>query len=310
MDMVTDVAPAQVAAVRRFNRFHTLLVGALNEGLLQSPYSLPQVRVLLEVAHAGGIAATDLALRLRMDTGYLSRLVAGLEAEGLVRRTPDAADGRRLELRLTDAGRTAFDGLARASAAEVEALLAPLPPADRRHLVAAMARIERLLGAAATQAPFVLRGPEPGDMGWVVHRQAVLYAREYGWDWTFEALVAEIVAGFVKAHDPKRERCWIAEQEGQVVGSVFLVRGDETTAKLRLLYVEPRARGRGLGAHLVDECLRFAERVGYRRMTLWTNANLLAARRIYEAKGFRLVEESPHRSFGHDLIGQNWELDL
>ncbi len=302
-----------IDAVRQFNRFHTRLVGALNEHLLDSDYSLPQVRVLYEVAHAPRDApatASGLAQALRVDAGYLSRLLAGLEAEGLIRRTPSADHAKRLQLGLTDRGRRTFAKLDAASATEIAALLQPLSTRERRELVGAMARIRRLLGDTVRERTFVLRDPEVGDLGWIVHRQARLYAKEYGWDWTFEALVADIVASFVRNFRPERERCWVAECEGEVVGSVFVVRDDDDTAKLRLLYVEPSARGLGLGRRLVDECLRFAAAKGYRRVVLWTNDVLVSARRIYEAAGFTLVEQQPHRSFGKDLVGQVWARDL
>jgi DNA-binding MarR family transcriptional regulator/GNAT superfamily N-acetyltransferase len=311
-DPASDAAvPAdRIAAVRRFNRFHTRLVGALNESLLASPFPLPQVRVLYEIAHDEGVFATDLARRLDVNPGHLSRLIASLEDAGLVTRAPSEGNGKRLALSLTDQGRETFAGLNTASAQEVAELLAPLPDPDQRRVVGAMATIERLLGGPSEDTTFILRDPVPGDLGWIVHRQAALYAHEYGWDWTFEALVARIAGEFIDNFDPAGERCWVAEREGAIVGSVFVVRQDDETAKLRMLYVEPSARGLGLGRRLVDECLRFAREKGYTRMVLWTNANLHAARRIYETAGFRLTNEEPHHSFGHDLIGQTWELDL
>lgn len=300
----------RIAAVRRFNRFHTRLVGALNEGLLASSFPLVQVRVLYEVANSEGVSASDLARRLGLDSGYMSRLIAGLEEKELLARSPAEDNARRLELRLTDRGRAIFAELNEASAKEVAALLAKLSEEEQRQLVGAMARIERLLGERTGAITFILRDPVPGDMGWIVHRHGALYAQEYGWDWTFEALVAEIVADFVKTHDPARERCWVAERESEVVGSVFIVRQDDQVAKLRLLYVEPSARGLGLGRQLVDECLRFARTKRYRRMVLWTNSVLVSARRIYEAAGFQLTAEEPHHSFGCDLVGQTWEREL
>lgn len=303
----------EIAAVRRFNRFHTRLVGALNEHLLASDYSLPQVRVLYEIANAGedrSPSARELGEVLRMDTGYLSRVVSGLEGDGLIARTPSADNAKRLALTLTAEGHRVFDGLNAASAEEVAALLEPLSETERGQLVGAMHRIRRLLGDAPVKRTFVLRDPAPGDIGWIAHRQGLLYAHEYGWDWTFEALVAEIVGQFAKEFIPGRERCWVAEMEGEVVGSVFVVRQDDETAKLRLLYVDPAARGLGLGRRLVDECLGFARGAGYRRIVLWTNDVLVSARRIYEATGFSLIEEEPHRSFGQDLVGQVWGRDL
>ncbi|MDP0926942.1 bifunctional helix-turn-helix transcriptional regulator/GNAT family N-acetyltransferase [Paracoccus onubensis] len=315
MNMIQDENPSdsEIASVRLFNRFHTRLVGALNDRLLASDYSLPQVRILYEIANARPDAppsARELGKALRMDTGYLSRIVSGLEGEGLVMRTPSSDNAKRLALTLTDRGAAVFNGLNAASAEEVAALLAPLSKTERSQLVGAMHRIRRLLGDDPDDRTFILRDPRPGDLGWIMHRQGMLYAREYGWDWTFEALVAEIVGQFVKEFAPDRERCWIAEMEGEVVGSVFVVRQDDETAKLRLLYVDPAARGRGLGRRLVEECIRFAQAKGYRRMVLWTNDILISARRIYEAAGFTLIEEEPHHSFGKDLVGQVWGRNL
>ncbi len=304
---------ADIAGVRAFNRFHTRLVGALNERLLASEYSLPQVRVLYEIANAAPgtpPSQRELGETLRMDAGYLSRIVTGFESEGLVDRTPSSNNAKRLQLSLTDAGREVFARLDAASAAEVATLLALLSEAERRQLIGAMARIRRLLGDRTDDKPFILRDPLPGDLGWVVHQQGRLYAREYGWDWTFEGLVAGIVGAFVGNFIPEKERCWIAEWEGEIVGSVFVVRQDDHTAKLRLLYVDASARGRGLGRRLMDESIRFARANGYRRMVLWTNDVLVSARRIYEAAGFELVEEEPHHSFGKDLVGQVWGRDL
>ena len=307
------MSSSDIDAVRAFNRFHTRLVGALDEHLLQSDYALPQVRVLYEIAHAPRerpACASDIAAALRLDAGYLSRLVAGLEADGLVERRSSPDNARRMSLRLSERGRECVARLEQASASQVDGLLAPLTPPQRRTLVGSMRAIRSLLGDAPGDATLLLREPEPGDMGLVVSRQARLYAEEYGWDAGYEALVAEIVAGYLRDFDPAKERCWIAERDGEMVGSVFVVRQDDEVARLRLLYVDPVARGLGLGRRLVDECLRFARARGYRRMVLWTNDCLVAARRIYQAAGFRLTAEEPHRSFGKDLVGQTWELDL
>ncbi|HEX5738687.1 MAG TPA: bifunctional helix-turn-helix transcriptional regulator/GNAT family N-acetyltransferase [Hydrogenophaga sp.] len=304
---------AQTHAVREFNRFHTRLVGALNESLLDSGYTLPQVRVLYEVGHAprgAAPSARELGDLLRVDTGYLSRLLAELEGEGLLRRSPSPDNAKRLQLTLTADGREVFAALNAASAKEIAGLLKPLSEQERREVVVAMARIRRLLGDTPPDRSFTLRAPEPGDMGWIVHRQARLYAEEYGWDWTFEGLVAEIAGKFVRQFQPEAERCWVAERQGEVVGAVFVVREDEHTAKLRMLYVEPSARGLGLGRRLVDECLRFASAKGYRRMVLWTNEVLVAARRIYQTAGFELIEQTPHHAFGKDLVGEVWARDL
>ena len=302
---------APVDAVRRFNRFYTRRIGVLQEGLLQSPFSLAEARVLYELAHRDGPAAAELGRDLGLDAGYLSRILRGLRRRGLVDRHPSEADGRRSLLGLTRRGRAAFATLDERSRREVGAMLDALPPPGPGRLVEAMGTIERLLGGAPQPAsPYVLRPPQPGDMGWVVHRHGVLYAQEYGWDERFEALVAEIVARFVKTFDPKRERCWIADADGEALGSVLLVKQSRTVARLRLMLVEPRARGMGIGTRLVGECIRFARQAGYRKVTLWTNSVLLAARHIYEQAGFRLVHEEKHHSFGHDLVGETWDLKL
>ncbi|MBX3610615.1 MAG: bifunctional helix-turn-helix transcriptional regulator/GNAT family N-acetyltransferase [Hydrogenophaga sp.] len=306
-------APADIDAVRQFNRFHTRLVGALDEHLLASPLALPQLRVLYEVAKAprqAPMSARAIAEALQMDPGHLSRVVAALEGMGLIERTPAADHGKRLELRPTAEGRQLFAKVDAASAKEVAALLAPLSPAERRELVGAMARVRQLLGDTPASSTVILREPVPGDMGWIVHRQARLYAEEYGWDWTFEGLVAEIAGRFVQQFQPGLERCWVAEREGSVIGAVFVVRADEHTAQLRMLYVDAAARGLGLGRRLVDECIRFAQAAGYRRMVLWTNDILTAARHIYEATGFVLEREERHQSFGKDLNGQYWAREL
>lgn len=307
------VRDEDVAAVRQFNRFHTRLVGALNERMLATDYTLAQVRILHELACARPDAlpsARELGDVLQMDAGYLSRLLSGLESDGLLVRTPSPENAKRLALALSDRGCEVYAGLNEASTREVGALLAPLSQEERSQVTGAMARIRRLLGDTPDTRTFILRDPRPGDLGWIVHRQAALYAKEYGFDWTFEGLVSEIVGKFIAEFDPAHERCWIAEMEGEIVGSVFVVRQDEEVAKLRMLYVDPAARGRGLGRALVDECLRFARGAGYRRMVLWTNDILVSARRIYEAAGFELLEEERHRSFGKDLVGQIWGRNL
>jgi DNA-binding MarR family transcriptional regulator/GNAT superfamily N-acetyltransferase len=302
-----------VSAVRRFSRFYTRRIGLLHEGLLGGTLSLTEARVVYELAQRGNSTATELGGELGLDAGYLSRILRGFEERGLVDKRPSEVDGRRTVLSLTAAGRESFAAMDARSRDEVGAMVARLSAAERRQLADALGAAETLLGGSTEPpppVPYILRPPRVGDMGWIVHRQGVLYAQEYGWDETFEALVAEIVAGFVRGFDPKRENCWIAEREGIAVGSVFLVRQSDAVAKLRLLYVEADARGLGIGKRLVEECVRFARRVGYARITLWTNDVLVAARRIYREAGFRLVEEEPHRSFGHDLVGQNWELEL
>jgi DNA-binding MarR family transcriptional regulator/ribosomal protein S18 acetylase RimI-like enzyme len=300
-----------VDAVRRFNRFYTRQIGVLQEGLLKSPFSLAEARVLYELAHRDQPTAAALCKDLGLDAGYLSRILRGFERGGLIDRRPSTADGRQNLLALTLDGRAAFGRLEQATRGQVGAMLGVLPEDGRRRLLDAMRTIETLLGAGtALRAPYLLRPQQPGDLGWIVHRHGVLYADEYGFDARFEALVAEIVTQFGRHHDPGRERCWIAERDGVPVGSVLLARQSDEVAKLRLLLVEPEARGLGIGARLVGECERFARRAGYRKITLWTNSVLHAARRLYEKAGYRRVHEEPHRSFGQELVGETWELML
>lgn len=300
-----------VAAVRGFNRFYTQKIGVLREGLSGSRFSLAEARLLYELAQRERPTASELGRDLGLDTGYLSRLLHGLQRQGLIARDPAAGDRRRRHLTLTAAGRDAFAPLDRAARGEIAALLAPLAIDGQRRLVAAMRDIEGLLGRpAGAAAPAVLRPPRPGDLGWVVGRHGALYAEEYDFDARFEALVAEVAAAFGKSFDPQCERCWIAEEDGIPAGSVFLVRDGGDRGQLRLLLVEPWARGHGLGRRLVGECVAFARATGYRRLRLWTQSILVAARRIYRDAGFRLVRSRPHRSFGCDLIGEDWELEL
>jgi DNA-binding MarR family transcriptional regulator/N-acetylglutamate synthase-like GNAT family acetyltransferase len=308
--MATPADP-RVDAVRRFNRLYTRRIGALRPGLLDSPFSLAEARLLYELAHRERPAAAELARDLGLDAGYLSRLLRGLERRRLISRERSQSDARQSLLSLTAAGRRTFATLDTRSSAEVRAMLGKLSAAGQRRLVEAMRDVERLLGAAPEpKVAYLLRPHRPGDMGWVVHRHAALYAQEYGWDERFEALVAKIVAKFIDDFDPKRERCWIAERDGAIVGSAFLVKRSPTIAQLRMLYVEPDARGLGIGKRLVDECERFAREKGYKKIVLWTNSILHAARHIYEAAGYRLVAAEPHHSFGHRLVGQTWELKL
>ncbi|MFZ5824946.1 MAG: bifunctional helix-turn-helix transcriptional regulator/GNAT family N-acetyltransferase [Bacillota bacterium] len=303
--------PQRVEAVRRFSRFYTGKIELLNEGLLRSPFSLAEGRVIYELAHRERSTATELSAALSMDPGYLSRILSRFSRRGLVHREPSKADGRQSLLRLTEKGQDAFALLNARSRAQIEELLNPLSPAEQNRLVEAMATIEELLGEKpAPKVPYIIRPHQPGDLGWVVQRHGALYAAEYGWDERFEGLVASIVADFVGNFDPQRERCWIAEREGENVGSVFLVKQSETVGKLRLMLVEPKARGLGIGTRLVDECLRFARRVGYRKITLWTDSILLPARRLYARAGFCLVHEERHCSWGPDLVGETWELEL
>jgi DNA-binding MarR family transcriptional regulator/N-acetylglutamate synthase-like GNAT family acetyltransferase len=307
---VARVEDPSVAAVRRFNRLYTQRIGVLREGHLDSPLSLAEVRVLYEIAHREQPTAADIRRALALDAGYLSRILRRFQTQRLVTRRPAPNDRREALLALTPSGHRLFGTLDTRANTEMRQMLETLAPGARRELVGAMERAERAILGAEEPAPVVIRPPRVGDLGWIVHRHGVLYAQEYGWDERFEALVAEIVARFVKELKPERERCWVAERGGEIVGSVFLVEHTRTVGKLRLLYVEPSARGAGIGRRLVDECLAFARAAGYRHVMLWTNSVLHAARRIYERAGFRLVEEKPHRDFGPRLIGQIWRARL
>lgn len=303
-----------VQAVRRFTRFYTAALGTLEEGLLRSPLSLPEARLLYESARSEEPTATGIAQRLRLDLGYVSRLLSRLEERKLIRRKSSETDARQSLIVLTAAGRKLFAKLDRRSSVQVEAMLAPLTEEELGTLVRSMGAIEAMLGGeeAAAGKPFVLRTHRPGDMGWVVWRQGLLYAREYGWDERFEAVAARIVADFVDQYEPERERCWIAEREGEPVGCVFLVRerAAERTARLRLLHVEVAARGLGLGKALVHQCTEFARQAGYRRIVLWTNSVLTVARHLYESEGYRLVAAEERENFGKKLTSQTWELTL
>jgi len=301
----------RIDSVRRFNRFYTRRIGALNEHLLQSDFSLGEVRVLYEIAHQSAPTAAAIASQLSVDRGYLSRLLASLRKRGIVRGTTSARDARESILSLTPKGARIFGGLDRAADAEVGAMLRELSVPGQARLLEAMGAIGQLLGEARATAPaFTLRKHRAGDGGWVVQRHGELYAREYGWNLAFEALVAEIVADFLRDFDPECERCWITEQNGVRIGCVFLVRRSKTVAQLRLLLVEPDARGMGVGQRLVQECIAFSRQAGYRKIMLWTNDVLVSARRIYESEGFRLVEEERHDTFGKPLTSQTWELLL
>jgi DNA-binding MarR family transcriptional regulator/GNAT superfamily N-acetyltransferase len=308
----------RIEAIRQFNRFYTRQMGVLNQGLLDSPFSLAEVRLLYELAARDSPTATELGRDLVIDAGYLSRLLRGLERRGLASRQPAPGDRRQRRLRLTPKGRRAFAALDAKADRQVETWLRDLPAPNQTRLVEALEAVQQQLDPGSEQSTrkrgiIVLRPPQVGDMGWIVYRHGALYAREYGWDQRFEALVARIVADFIEQFDPAKERCWIAEgDDGEILGSVFLVKHPERpdTAKLRLLLVEPAARGHGLGRRLVTECTRFATQVGYRRITLWTNHVLDAARHLYEEAGYRLVQEEPHQLFGEGLRGQTWELEL
>jgi DNA-binding MarR family transcriptional regulator/N-acetylglutamate synthase-like GNAT family acetyltransferase len=305
------VGDANVDAVRSFNRFYTGQIGVLRERMPDSPFSLTEARVFFELAHRKNPTATELAGELRLDAGYLSRILRKFEKRGFVSRKASTTDGRRSHLLLTRTGRKAFVPLDGGASREAGAMLARLSTAEQRRLVKAMCTIETLIGQR-TEAPasYLLRPHRPGDMGFIIHLHGALYAREYGWDERFEALVAEIAAKFIQSFDAKRERCWIAEKDGAIVGSVFLVKQSEGVAKLRLLIVDPAARGLGIGNRLVTECVNFARQAGYKTITLWTQQELRAAQHIYEKIGFRLVREEPHCQFGIPMVGQIWELTL
>jgi len=373
-----SISAEQIARVRAFNRDYTRRIGVLADGLLDSPYSLTEVRVMYEIAHRNGITAAELADELDLDRGYLSRLLKGFETQRLLARQASQEDGRRQHLRLTPAGRRVFEPLERRSQEQVEAMLADLDEGRRGAVLKAMEVIQSALGGTSGQdhavreplaarhgvvsgraddiarkgtgrrdegdasrhrrdvagghesdareqsgvgreeshaqahdrAPVTFRTHRPGDMGWVVHRHGEVYFREYGWTEEFEALVAEITVEFIRKLDPARERCWIAEYDGQRVGCIFLVAKDATTAKLRLLLVEPDARGLGVGRTLVTECVKFAREAGYRKIVLWTQENLNAARHLYSQAGFQVTGREPHLSFGHDLFAETWELEL
>jgi len=299
-----------VATVRDFNRFYTNVIGVLRGGLLDTPYTLTEARVLFELAQRDAVEVTGLRRELDIDAGYLSRILGRFESDGLVSRERSGTDARRQVIRLTPAGRDAYTVLDERSSAEITTMLDPLGSAQRQRLAGAMTTIREVLDGTARPRAYLVRPPRPGDLGWVIARNAAIYADEYGWDDSYEALVARIVADYVADRDPAREAAWIAELDGVPVGCVFCVRRDDETAQLRLLLVEPAARGLGIGARLVDECLAFAKRSGYRNIMLWTNDVLAGARRIYERAGFALRTEEPHHSFGRDLVGQTWWKEL
>jgi DNA-binding MarR family transcriptional regulator/GNAT superfamily N-acetyltransferase len=299
-----------IQAVRRFNRFYTAQIGVLREAY-SGPFSLTEVRVLYELAHTQGSKATDLGRDLGLDPGYLSRILGQFQRKRLISRSESRSDKRQQLIALTTKGRRVFSEINARTNSEIGALLRRITDSERQKLTQSMASIESVLWPSTAQrTPYLLRPHRPGDMGWIVHRHGVLYAEEYGWDGRFEALVAEIVGEFIPNFDPKREQCWIAERDGEIVGSVFLVKRSKTVAKLRLLYVEPKARGVGIGLRLVQECIDFARRAGYRTITLWTQRNLTAARHIYRKTGFKRVESKHQSLFGHKLVSETWELQL
>jgi DNA-binding MarR family transcriptional regulator/N-acetylglutamate synthase-like GNAT family acetyltransferase len=303
------------AAMRAFNRFYTQKIGVLDATPLGGPFSLTEGRVLYELAHRNAPTASELCRDLALDRGYLSRILSRFEKKGLVERSPSKVDGRQNHVAFTEKGAAKFCEIDRAWQAATENLIAPLPKRDRRSVVSAMGRIRSLLdgeakAGVAAAARVVLRPPRPGDMGWIVQRHGAVYGAEYGWNNEFEALVAEIVAAFIRNYDPAREHCWIAERDGAPAGCVFLLKETEEVGRLRLLFVDPSARGHGIGRKLVEACIDEARKVGYKKLTLWTNDVLVSARRIYQAAGFHLVKEWPDRKFGKDLVGQDWDLEL
>jgi DNA-binding MarR family transcriptional regulator/predicted GNAT family N-acyltransferase len=301
----------EIAAVRAFSRFYTRKLGVLDQHLLKSPFSLSEARVLYELAHRDDLSAKEIGAELGLDAGYLSRIMQNFDDSGLISRKPLASDRRQHRLSLTAKGRQAFAKLDRSSHDEVAVLLGRLDTAERGRLLNAMTTIEHALEGEADMRPaFLLRSHRPGDIGWVVSRHGAVYAQEYGWDISFEALVAEIAAQFIKSYDPSCEHCWIAEVNGEPAGSIFLVKGEDRVAKLRLLLVEKKARGLGIGRALTEQCIRFARESGYKSITLWTQSVLVAARDIYHRAGFRRVAEEKHHSFGVDLVGETWELKL
>ena len=308
-------AEQQIAAVRRFNRYYTRQIGVLRKTFLDSPYSLGEARVLYEVASRRAPTASDIARSLDLDAGYLSRVLRNFERRGLIRRQPSSKDARQSHLTLTARGQKSFTPLDARSQRDTAAMLAKLEPADRARLIAAMTAIEGLLGGApaaeaAPQRNYILRPPRPGDFGWIVKRHAELYAQEYLWREPFEGVCAQIVADFVNKYDANRERCWIAESNGENVGTVMLVNDGDGVARLRLLLVEPRARGLGTGARLTDEAVRFARGAGYRKITLWTHSVLTAARHIYQGAGFKLMRSEEHQSWGQPVVSEHWDLEL
>jgi DNA-binding MarR family transcriptional regulator/GNAT superfamily N-acetyltransferase len=301
--------PDRIAAVRRFNRFYTQRIGVLREPWLDSPFSLTEARVLYEIGQRAGVTASEIGDELGLDAGYLSRMLRRFHKDGLVRKQVSPDDGRQTLLSMTARGRKAFAPLETHARAQVGAMLEQLAPDGQDRLVSAMSTVETLLAAGPTRG-FILREPRAGDFGWIVTRHAVLYAQEYGWTENFEGVCAQIVADFVNNFDPKYERAWIAERDGAPVGSILLAKDTAEVARLRLLLVEPSARGLGVGKRLTDECVAFARACGYRRITLWTHRVLTAARHIYEQAGFRLTSSEARRSWGQDVVSEHWDLEL
>jgi DNA-binding MarR family transcriptional regulator/GNAT superfamily N-acetyltransferase len=306
---------AEAAAVRAFNRFYTQRIGVLDDTPLNGPFSLTEARVLYELAHRDKPTAADLCRDLGLDRGYVSRILARFEKQGLLKRSPSKDDGRQSHIALTPKGAKTFGDIDVAWQVATEDLIAPLSKKERQGLVSAMGKVTTLLGAEHAQAVasvprITFRDYRSGDIGWLVYRHAVIYRQEFGWNEEFEALVAEILAAFVRNYDPKCERCWVADRGGVAVGSVFLVKETDEIGRLRLLFVDPSARGLGIGRKLVDACVEHAREVGYQKVTLWTNDVLVSARRIYQAAGFKLVKQWEDHAFGKHLVGQDWEIEL
>ncbi len=299
-----------VEAIRRFNRFYSRKIGFLEETLSESPYTLAEARVLFELGQQDGAGASEIAGELSLDPAYLARILRRFREAGLVRAVSDDADGRRRHLSLTDKGLAELTGLQTGTNRQIERLIEGLRPGERDLLAEAMGTVEALLGEDGRGRNVVIRPHRVGDIGWSIRQQALLYQREYGWDIGFEGMVAEIGAHFIRNFDPPREGCWVAELAGRPVGAVFLVAESDKVGKLRMLHVEPEARGLGIGRALVDECIGAARAAGFGKLVLWTNDVLASARKIYQAAGFRLTSEEKHHSFGKDLVGQYWELDL
>jgi DNA-binding MarR family transcriptional regulator/GNAT superfamily N-acetyltransferase len=302
----------RIGAVRRFNRFYTRQIGVLRKNYFDSPYTLGEMRVLYELAHGGARTASDIGRALDLDAGYLSRVLRNFEKRGFITRKTSAQDARQSHLTLTARGAKIFAPFEKKSQTQVADMLAKIPPDGQRRLVGAMQTIETLLGEppADTKRSYTLRAPKLGDFGWIVARHAELYAQEYGWAEPFEGLCAQIVADFANKNDPACERCWIAEMNGENVGTIMLVKDSDDVARIRLLLVDPKARGLGLGTRLVDECVRFARAAGYKKMTLWTHSVLSAARRTYEKAGFTLTASEPRHSWGKDVVAEFWDLEL
>jgi DNA-binding MarR family transcriptional regulator/N-acetylglutamate synthase-like GNAT family acetyltransferase len=309
--MAESTLASRIEAVRRFSRFYTRRIGVLEETLLHSPFTLPEARLVYEIANRDRPTAQELCRDLGLDPGYVSRLLQGLQKRGCLGRKLSKEDRRATELSLTAKGQHLWGIMNERSRQDIADLLADLPVDRQEKLVAALGTVEKLLDAPPEKrVPFTLRPHQPGDMGWIIRRQTQLYAGEYGWDGTFEAMLADIAGKFVAKFNPRTDNCWIAERNGEIAGSVFLVRASKTTGQLRMLYVEPSARGLGIGRRLVDECIADARAKGYRKLILWTNDILVSARKIYIAAGFHLVRQERHTSFGKKLVGQYWSLGL